>query len=479
MISKRLHAVAPFLLAALTAAQEPVLRIHPSAVPIGIGFPSPFQISLQGVAGTPFTLLADVSGGPTRFAQERFYLGGTPQLSVVTSNRLDGTGTWQVSGSLPNDPALTGSVLYAQAVLLDPRAPNGVFRASTGASLIIGAGIAESFDDDPIQRGWSGAFDRNIRFRLQGGATRSRIVSARDPIWAPPVATDGVLRRSGQRLQSVYRTTDLHARPGSGELLTAIRWFPAAALGQDRFARIAVDVGHSDIVPDYRLDVFSQLPIAPNSGLVLDYAQNEKPGDPVGVQRLYDGPYDLDPNDQRPDGYVDYPLERPYPYDATSSLLVDIKVWDDPMAQGNVGQMAWLAVPSSPFPRGRVLSEGVPGAVIDPQAQTRAQYGDSLVPQLQFEFRELTSTCLSPFYDSRRASPNYDQPILASAVPGGSSIALEFRGAVDAQGSQATAFSSNVDVADGFPYVQVRVTFTNDWRTGAAASIDTLLIPVN
>jgi hypothetical protein len=95
-----------------------------------------------------------------------------------------------------------------------------------------------------------------------------------------------------------------------------------------------------------------------------------------------------------------------------------------------------------------------------------------------FEFARVEATALSPFRASSSLAPNYLPAIVAASTPGTSSIVILYRGADDALGTNATAFSANVDVADGKPFLQYSVRLTADVVTGAVPSIDTLVIPV-
>jgi hypothetical protein len=74
--------------------------------------------------------------------------------------------------------------------------------------------------------------------------------------------------------------------------------------------------------------------------------------------------------------------------------------------------------------------------------------------------------------------PNYQIPIVAKVEPAGTSVTIEYRGADDAQGNGATPWSANVDVADGKNFIQFRVTFVGDPRSGEVPAIDSLVIPI-
>ena len=83
--------------------------------------------------------------------------------------------------------------------------------------------------------------------------------------------------------------------------------------------------------------------------------------------------------------------------------------------------------------------------------------------------------------DVRKHGAAFDLPIilgiLAASIPAGTSITIEYRGSNHANGSNPTAWSNSVDIADGRAFVQYRVKFVADPVSGAVPSVDTLAIP--
>jgi hypothetical protein len=55
------------------------------------------------------------------------------------------------------------------------------------------------------------------------------------------------------------------------------------------------------------------------------------------------------------------------------------------------------------------------------------------------------------------------------------SIATAFRGATGADGANATAWSPNIDVADGKPFIQIRVVVQGEAATRVTAALDSLV----
>ncbi len=71
----------------------------------------------------------------------------------------------------------------------------------------------------------------------------------------------------------------------------------------------------------------------------------------------------------------------------------------------------------------------------------------------------------------------YGQPIVAAVVPFDTEIALEFRGAIDNQGSKTTAWSDDPSMANGFEYLQMRATFRASALTGARPILNHVVVP--
>jgi len=85
---------------------------------------------------------------------------------------------------------------------------------------------------------------------------------------------------------------------------------------------------------------------------------------------------------------------------------------------------------------------------------------------------------VSPWRQRPVANPDYLLPTIAAAIPPGRSVAVECRGAATTMGSNPTAWSTDVDVADGMAALQCRVNFIGNRVTGAVASVDTLVVPI-
>lgn len=462
-----------------SAQQQPLPSLMvPAVVTTTPTFGAQVPYSLSAVPGAGYAVLLDISGGPVHFAGERIQLGLTPSLVVFAAGVLPPVGT--DTGSLGVQASLgsLGVPFYLEAVVLNPMAPNGLFETSNGESTtLLGVGALVERFDAPAREGFDGTFDRGVEDRLQGGPVRVRTHRTVDPQGVPfPAPLASPLHPDGSRLQVCFRAVDVGAT-GEEELVTAVRWrLFGSTLASDRFDRFELTMAHSHVVPDYTIDPFSALPAFPNSGLDPVYALNVKPGETL--QSLYSGPYVIQPQDLRHDGYVDYPLARSFTYNGVDSLLLDFRTTPSPSALGLNGQVVRLMVQSSPQPNGRVVSTpGLGDPPVDPYAVTSGR-GDNAMYDYQVEFTRVKTLATSPWRGPHAGGADYQAPVVARITPPGTSVSVEYRGADDAQGNGSTSWSSSVDIADGKAFLQFRVTLVANAATGAAPSIDSLVVPI-
>ncbi|MBI5853198.1 MAG: hypothetical protein HZB39_19490 [Planctomycetes bacterium] len=425
--------------------------------------------------GAASLLLFDVTGGPALLYRETWYLGLTPLLGVLDAGVV-GSGGFRTSRITNTATAPIGVPLYFQGVAIDwTRA--FPLQATDGESCVVGASRTALVEDylDPVAMGLTGSFDRSVRGRVQASPARTRTHDA-PPVgglyyWLPLL---GPLNRDGVRTQSVYRTADLGST-GEPELLVAIRWHPERPVTPDVLHNVAIDLSHSHVVPDYRIDPLTAWPRFPASGLATTFAQNVLAGE--APQRAFQGDYTIDLAAIRADGYVPFPAIRPFAWNGIDSLLLDIRTPPDPNASGTNGLRAYLMTPTVPMPNARVLSYGLGGTPIDPYRVTTAQLGDSVYYDLQFEFLRVESVAISRWMQASIGQPDWLAPYVSKSQPAGSGITFEFRGARDAIGQTATAWSQNVDVADGLPFLQYRIRFTVVPGAATLPSVDQLVIP--
>jgi hypothetical protein len=471
-------------IAAHLAAQNPQLAMSPAVVPSLNGVS--FGATLQGPAtGSLFAIFADLHGGPVDVLGERLYLSLSPAFTTLAAGVMPfpSIATGQVH--VPLFPGLAGLVVYGQAIVLDPTAPNGVFRVSNGASTAIhsGPGAIVAAFDNPLAAGYTGNFASDVAGHVRGGAVTRRVHDTGAPsgvlLNAPLV---GPMTPFGGRGQFVYPATDL-AATGEPELITAIRWavFSGSITILDTFPQFQLRAGHTDVVPDFTIDPFSLLPVAPASGLSTVFAENELPGAPPVL--LYQGAYTLDPaqivfHPTLPSiRYLPFPMFAPFEYDGTSSLLLDVRV-PPSNASGMNGAQVRVRVQTSPYPAARAVVAGTAASPVNPATVTTAMNADNAMIDLQIEFTRVQTFALSPWLDSFQLSPDYGTPVVAQSLPPGTSVLVEYRGSASALGASPTAWSASPNVADGQRFLQFRITFHANPLTDERPLVDTLVVPL-
>ncbi|MCA8956077.1 MAG: hypothetical protein KDC87_08380 [Planctomycetes bacterium] len=456
------------LLASTLSAQT--LVVTPAAVRLGGNLRTQL---LSGPANSPYVVYIDVGGGPVRALGVELFLDVSPALTLLDAGTLDQVGVALRNYAVPTRGWPPGAGIFFQAAVANQSAPNGMFDVTDGESAFtyISTAVLEEKFENPANAGFTGTYDRTATGRLLAGVVTRRSVTY-VPQGAPfsqPLHND--LNPAGVRIQKVFRAVDLGAN-GEPEVLTGLWWeaFRGNPVSRDTLARMALDVSHSAVVPDFTIDPFSALPKFPNSGLSQAFANN--PSQPA--IRVFDGAYVIDSRNAS-NGFLPYPqLQREFVYDGTSSLLLDFLTYPSPTSSGVNGQQVYLMALSSPRPDARVVRS--PSA--DPSKETLGNRFDNAQTGMVFDFARVFSTATSPWRAAPVASPDYHAPYPGWSLPPGTAIQFEFRGATSNSGAGATAWSSNIDIADGKPYLQYRVLMRAA-IDGARPSLDSLVIPIN
>lgn len=462
-------------LSATALAQGPWLTMTP-AVSVASAAPAATW-RVYGQSALPFAVLADLSGGPS-FGGD-LLLGS--RASAVLHLGLPGTTPVQGGFPVPPLPAFIGTVVYAQVLSLDASAPNGMFRPGNGASVAVhGApsAIVAEFAD-PVAEGFQGAYRNDVIGHVRGAAVTHRTHETYDPRAARFFAPiQSPLIPLGCREQMVFRPQDVGAT-GQPESLTAVRWLAEGQVVPDSFLHYEMRVGHSHVHPDYSVDPWSALPVAPGSGLSATFANNEIAGAPPVTVAF--GRYDIDPQQAvlSPLGlFLPYPAMVPFGYDGVSSLLFDIRAGQ---GRGENGMAVQLMLQSSPLPAARAVAGGnwmFPMPLPNPGAATTANLIDCAMPILQMDFARTESHAVSRWFDAGSAAPDYAPAILGLSLPSGTRVALRYRGSHSASGANPTAWSDVVDVADGHRYLQVDIAMHGNPLTDEVPLVDTLVVPV-
>lgn len=465
-------------IAAHAFAQSPLLTMTPA---VSLAAPNAqVQWHLGGPIATPHAILADLRGGPFEVYGETFLLGW-PRTSLHFAPSAAGPTTGGFT--VPPSPGLVGTIVYAQTAFLDPAAPNGLFVLGNGASAVIHAAPAAVVLDfaDPVAQGFQGNYRSDVVGHLRGGAVlhRTRDTSSAagaffgQPIQSPLVPT-------GCREQMVFRAQDVGAI-GEPEFVTRVSWLAVGVVQPDSFLQFELRAGHTHVTPDYSVDPWSALAVAPASGLSSLFATNELPAAPPATVFL--GRYDVDPLAARPSPlgfFVPYPAIMPFEYDGVSSLLLDFRVGQGLF--GTNGQRVQLMVLSGPLPAARAVAGPTlynPLPIPNPGQAIQANIVDCAMPVLEFEFARAETHAESPWLDSGLAAPDYRAPLLAASYPPGTAVRLRFRGALGAGGFGASAWSDSQDVADGLRFLQIDVRLIGNPVSDAVPLVDTLVVPVH
>ncbi|MCA8978154.1 MAG: hypothetical protein KDC98_25730 [Planctomycetes bacterium] len=472
-----IHYTIAALTAAAAGAQSPLLTMTPA---VSLSSPSAtVRWSLTGPIALPHAIMAHINGGPQEYAGELILLGYQPSTLHFA---MSSSGTTTGSFAVPPSPGLIGTIIYAQHLGLDPTAPNGTFRAGNGASAVIHAAPDALVLDftDPVAQGFSGNFRDDIVGHIRGGPVQHRTQDT----WSPRGYLFGAGIQSpliplGCREQMVFRAQDIGAI-GEPELVTGVSWLSFGPAMVDTFLQFELRMGHTPVVPDYTVDIWSALPIAPNSGLSTLFANNEVPGEPPVTVAL--GRYDVDPtagNWTSLGHFVPYPAITPFAYNGTTSLLLDFRVSQG--LYGINGQTVQLMVQSSPMPAARAVAGGTwlqPLPLPNPGQATQANRADCAMPILQFEFARVETHAESPWLDSNHVTPDYQTAIVAASNAVGTSVQLRFRGSHFANGTGATPWSTTQDIADGMRFLQIDVRLIGNPISDAVPIVDTLVVPI-
>ncbi len=100
-----------------------------------------------------------------------------------------------------------------------------------------------------------------------------------------------------------------------------------------------------------------------------------------------------------------------------------------------------------------------------------------------FDYVKSTSIITSPYvrvYPSTTTSPDYFSPVVQPSPadqPAGTSVQIEFSGATNVKGANASTFSTDVNTADTFSNVAFRATFVGNLTTLLLPNFDLIAIP--
>lgn len=455
----------------LARSQSATTRVTPNAVRPG----QQVRLDVRATAQRPYATWLDIAPGFLTVDRELVRLALSPAAFPLLVGQTDRSGRAQATLTTPSLPSLVGASVYVQSFVLDPSAPNGRFVATTNDSLSFHSAKSAHVErfDNPRGEAFTGDFDSIVDGRLLGASARRRSVVTADLSKGvrvtQPIA--GEFDPSGARQQIVLRAVDLRAR-GDEEIVTALRMRPLGNFGPGRISRFAIEFAHSQVVPDFTIDPITRFPRFPMSGLARSFASNVAPG--TRAQRVFDGSFTIDPRKLTARGYLPYPaFTSEFRYNGRDSLLVDFRV----AAGGNtggLGHQAYLPVPTMPRPDARINSVGVTPFR---SPVTTAQRGDNALYELEVELVDVTSVVLSPWRATQQMQPRYRAPLLAAALPRGTSIDVEVRDARNVRGDGASAWTRDPSKLSR-PVFQFRITLRG--RAGGTRPwLEALTLPID
>jgi hypothetical protein len=438
------------------------------------------SLTLVGRPLDSYVLLADLAPGQTTLLGRTFDLAFTPAVFALDAGVLGNGSLFRPIQFAPS-AIPPGLPIYLQFGEWIAAQGFGTLLVSNVSSFVVHAtpaatGAVLQFPAASM----TGVFDRSVTGRLQALPPTLRTVHPLPPqaYPFPQQAAFDVLHPSGSRFQLAFRAVDLGAS-GVPETLTAVRWRPLfGVVTPQTHPQFELLAAHTAVVPDYTIDPYAGLPIAPNSGLSQQFANN-----PAGAATsLFNGSYAVQPASLLPSGYLPFPaLQQAFVYDGERTLLLETRCAPAPGGGQPLNhEVSYLIVPSSPNPYATVYASagwnGQPSP-LQPTAATTGT-GGSFLYDWELEFLRTTSLATSQWQVASGPSPDYQTPIIAGYTPPGTTMQIEFRGALDMVGTGATAWSTSQDVADGFNYWQFRVHMTANATTGAVPWLESLVVPV-
>jgi hypothetical protein len=134
-IAIRIPSISAALCGIAGVASASVLAID-GQVQVGVAYGSTALVSVAGKPLAPALIWGDLSPGPVTIAGESVPLGLTAFAFPFASGTTDAAGSLTVPAFLPEDPQLSGTIVYFAALVVDAADPNGL-DVSNGAALAI------------------------------------------------------------------------------------------------------------------------------------------------------------------------------------------------------------------------------------------------------------------------------------------------------------------------------------------------------
>lgn len=454
----------------------------PPVTPLGASYVS----AHSGLPGAPFAQLWSFGGARLEIAGETLWLDPMQGLTVLDAGTMPASGLRQLRLSVPGQSALHGLGIHAQVALFGTAAPNGVFTLSAPRTTVLSSAtsyVGERFGD-PFAAGLTGDFDAQVRTHLAGAPVQyseRRVFDAMQQGRAFAGPVEGPFSAHGARVQMLLRPEDMQAC--YDKALVGLLWQPAngRVLGSATFPRFRLELRHSDVRPDYTVDMFSQLPKYPDSGLDEVYTNNYPPQS--SAKAVFDRAYTVDVNQQRQDGYVRFPaFDEAFVLDGRRSLLLEFFVPPAPQTVVQTGMSVWLPVITYWKPLARIYATGTAQQPIDPFTRYSGR-GDNSIPDFVLQLASVRSTAISRFYDAPSGLRDWHTPLLTKSCPPGTEVQVECEGASGPAGTGTRtgwiAAGDAEQALDGQQSVRFRLTLLANGVTGAVPVVHSVILPVD
>lgn len=427
--------------------------------PIVVG--AEFTFRVFGRAGAPFALLADVGPGPRvlpRYGTICLDLG--PRLVFLADGiqqagaRIGAGGSADVVVQLPANPNLRGRTFYAQAVILDDDAPNGL-AISNQARVFVNPSFREDFSTTTFRDA-----ARTTAMWVGDGACRGVILrrtSSYTPtptqfrLAHPLVSPADPVTPEGCHFQMRYEATMHGAVPG--EKIVGMRWAP-----QSGFVFAST---YSDMT-------ISMAPFSREAWRPLSMTFSDNRGAAPTV--VYQGDYDM-PNATGVQ-WFDWPAFSPAFVVTPDPLIFEVdlpaggttfQLFRHRSIQGEVGPM-----------HNRNLANSGRNQAVNPPEET--------FYWAQFDIVTDRSLATSLFWDTRLENPQYGEAIVEQTVLPGTTIVMAFQGGRDDDGDGVpeieSTWTDDASTLSGYRFVRFRIELDGAHVGGQVPVVQSVEIPV-
>ncbi len=419
-----------------------------------------FQFVVRGKPLARFALAADVGDGPTTFPGfGTLCLDFGPKVQILAdgiqtgSDRLGPDGRAEVEVRLPARTQLRGRTFFAQGVILDDDAPNGI--AITNLSRVfLDPSLREDFSSTTLRdttattAQWVG--DGSCVGPVLHRTVDYTPLETQFNLPHPLVVPGDPFTPNGCRFQMRFRA-DQHGAD-VGDWITGMSWAPksgfvfASTYGGMRMS-LAPYVG------------------LPNGPMSTRFNQNNAAPPTV----VFQGDYRV-PNATGRAWF-------PWPSFTTDYEVTDAPVLfeiDVPTGGSSFQLFRNRSILFFPPPHNRNLANS--------GAQDAINWPDLTEYWTRFRLTKDKTVAQSRFWDTNLSSPTYGSATVDAAAGGSSTLEVLFQGGTDTDGDGVpdalSEWLNETPALSGHRYIRFRIDFDADHLTGTMPSVRSLEIPV-